>query len=169
MKKIISLVVALVLVLVAVSALAGPSKTNADLEKVESDYVTASDKTYDGVEKLIEDLMEKEGKVEGLPEEVKAALPEDVEVETVDEVVTLAFTDEEIKEYPLIINMQFGTNYTGKTVVMVVGALNDKGEVDEWLPGKEQTGNKDGTLDLVLTEADVNWLAGRDYVVLVLE
>ena len=121
MKKVLSLVIALVLTLAAVSALAAaPSKTNPDLVKVISEYFELSDKTYD------------------------------------------------IKEYPVIIKLQFGTDYAGKEVILLGGARDENGEPADWM-SQVSVGNDDGTIDLVLQKEDVEWLAGRDFMVLVLE
>jgi ABC-type glycerol-3-phosphate transport system substrate-binding protein len=173
MKKILSLVIALVLTLAAVSALAAaPSKTNPDLVKVISEYFELSDKTYAGQDKITAELAEKGADPKNLPEDAQKAIPEGKEPKSVDEIIVLKYKDgitqDDIKEYPVIIKLQFGTDYAGKEVILLVGALDENGEPADWM-SQVSVGNDDGTIDLVLQKEDVEWLAGRDFMVLVLE
>jgi len=177
MKKILCMVIALAMLLSTAALADVASKTNADLlsVKVTSDEnitVTAVDSESKGVTKLLEIILgayEKgENVMDVLPEAVKAVLPDDKEYTDTNEVVVLKMdnVDEETEE--VVINLEFATNYAGKKVAMLMGIINGDEDIVDW-KSVTGTGKEDGTVDLVLNQSMLDWINGREFIVLVAE
>ncbi len=165
MKKFLGLVMALVMVLTAVSAFAAiPSKTTKNLATVETNAkgvtVEATENESPAVVELLVTLMENNA----IPADVKKALPEGSTYTKVEEVVTLKI-DGGTAEEDLVISLSFPTSFAGKKVAVLLGAL-DNGKIAEW-KCVEATGKEDGSIDLVLPGAIQDWLNGREFVAMI--
>jgi len=164
MKKILGLVLALVMILTAVSAFAAvPSKTTADLVKVTSDNqnvtVTVTDNDSAVVTGLLTALMENNE----IPAAAAAVLPEGSTYKKVEEAATLKIIGG-TAEKDLVVNLEFPTNFAGKKVAVFLGVL-DNGKIAEW-KGVETVGKNDGSIDLILTGEIQDWLNGREFIAL---
>lgn len=165
MKKTLGLVMALVMILTAVSAFAAvPSKTTADLVTVTTENKNVTVKATDNEEAEVTALLEELMADNTIPAEVKAVLPEDSTATKVEEVTTLKI-DGGTAEEDLIVNLKFPTNFAGKQVSVMLGVL-DGGKIAEWKPAAA-TAKEDGSIDVVLTGALQDWLNGREFVALV--
>lgn len=165
MKKTLGLVMALVMILTAVSAFAAiPSKTTADLVTVTTENkdvtVIVTENDSEAVTTLLTALMEDNA----IPADVKEVLPEDSAYTTVEEVVTLKIVGGTAEE-DLVANLQFPTNFAGKKVVVLLGVL-DNGVIAEW-KSVETEGKDDGSIDLVLNGEIQDWLNGREFIALI--
>ena len=165
MKKTLGLVMALVMILTAVSAFAAvPSKTTADLVKVTTESknvtVTATANESAAVTALLEALMENNA----IPADAKAVLPEGSTFTKVEEVATLKIAGGTAEE-DLILNMEFPTNFAGKKVGVFLGLLGSDG-ITEW-KFVEGTGKDDGSVDVVLSGELQDWLNGREFIALI--
>ena len=169
MKKTLGLVMALVMIMTAVSAFAAiPSKTTEDLVKVttenENVTVVATENDTAPVTELLATIANSDAN--NIPAEAKASLPEGSTYSKVDEVTTLKIEGGTAEE-DLVINLQFPSNFAGKNVAIMLGVL-DNGTIAEW-KSVETVGKDDGTIDLTLSGEIQDWLNGREFIVLVAE
>lgn len=165
MKKTLGLVMALVMILTAVSAFAAvPSKTTEDLATVTTENqnvtVVETENDSEAVTTLLTALMADNS----IPADLKALLPEGSTATKVEEAVTLQITGGTAEE-DLVINVEFPTNFAGKTVAVFLGVL-ENGTIVEW-KCIEATGKNDGSIDLVLDGEMQDWLNGREFLALV--
>lgn len=165
MKKTLGLVLALVMILTAVSAFADiPSKTTEDLVKVTTDSsnvtVIVTENESEAVTTLLTALMADNA----IPTTVAAALPAGSTYSKVEEVTTLKIIGG-TAEKDLVVNLEFPTNFVGKNVAIFLGVL-DNGAIAEWKI-VETVGKDDGSIDLVLTGEMQDWLNGREFIALV--
>jgi len=165
MKKTLGLVMALVMILTAVSAFAAvPSKTTADLVTVTTTNKNVTVKATENESEAVTELLEKLTANNAIPTEAKAVLPEGSTATKVEEVTTLKI-DGGTAEEDLVINLQFPTNFAGKQVSVMLGVL-DNGKIAEW-KSAEATAKEDGSIDVVLTGALQDWLNGREFIALI--
>ncbi len=166
MKKVLGLVMALVLILSAVSAFAAvPSKTTEDLVviQVEDDViVVATNNETPAVTELLTALIADNT---AIPAEAKKALPEGSSYKEVTDAATLQIIGEGTAEKDLVVSLSFATDYANKKVALLLGVL-ENGVIKEWKT-VEATGKSDGTIDLVLDGTLQDWLGGREFIVLV--
>lgn len=165
MKKTLGLVMALVMILTAVSAFAAiPSKTTADLVTVATESqgvtITATENDSEAVTTLLASLMEDNS----IPAVAKAVLPEGSAYTKVEEAVTLKIEGGTAEE-DLVVNLKFPTNFAGKNVAVLLGVL-DNGAIAEW-KCVETAGKDDGSIDLTLSGELQDWLNGREFVALI--
>ena len=170
MKKTLGLVMALVMILTAVSAFAAiPSKTTEDLVKVatenENVTVVATENDTAPVTELLATIANSDAN-NNIPAEAKASLPEGSTYSKVDEVTTLKIEGGTAEE-DLVINLQFPTNFAEKNVAIMLGVL-DNGTIAEWKT-VETVGKADGTIDLVLDGELQDWLNGREFIAMIAE
>ena len=165
MKKILGLVLALVMILTAVSALAAnPSKTTADLVKATSDNQKVTVIITENNSKVVTDLMAALMANNGIPAEAAAVLPEGSTYSKVEEMTTLKIIGG-TAEKDLVVNLKFPTNFAGKKVAVFLGVL-DNGKIADWKV-VETVGKNDGSIDLILTGAIQDWLNGREFIALI--
>lgn len=165
MKKTLGLVLALVMILTAVSAFADiPSKTTADLVTVTTENpgvtVIATENETEAVTELLTTLSENNA----IPAEAAGVLPENSTYTKVEEVTTLKIVGGTAEE-DLVVNLKFPTDFSGKNVAVFLGVL-DNGKIAEWKV-VETTGKNDGSIDLVLNGEMQDWLNGREFVALI--
>ncbi len=167
MKKVLGLVMALVMILTAVSAFAAtPSKTTKNLTKVttedETVKVIITTSTNPAVLALIAALTTNNA----IPADAKAALPEGSTATKVEELITLRI-EGGTAEKDLIANLMFPTSYAGKTVDVLLGVLEGE-KIAGWKCVKG-TGKTDGSIDIVLSGALQDWLNGREFIAMVVD
>ena len=165
MKKILGLVLALVMILTAVSAFAEiPSKTTADLVTVASNNanvtVIATENDSEVVTTVLQALMENNE----IPAAVAAVLPEGSTYTKVEEAVTLKIEGGTAEE-DLVVNLKFPENFAGKKVAVILGVL-DGTSISEWKV-VETVGKDDGSIDLTLNGELQDWLNGREFIALI--
>ncbi len=165
MKKTLGLVLALVMILTAVSAFAAvPSKTTADLVTVTTENpgvtVIATENETEAVIELLTTLSENNA----IPAAAAAAMPENSTYTKVEEVTTLQITGGTAEE-DLVVNLKFPTDFSGKKVAVLLGVL-ENGKIVEW-KSVETTGKDDGSIDLTLNGEMQDWLNGREFVALI--
>ncbi len=165
MKKTLGLVLALVMILTAVSAFADiPSKTTADLVTVTTENpgvtVIATENETEAVTELLTTLSENNA----IPAAAAAALPGNSTYTKVEEVTTLQITGGTAEE-DLVVNLKFPTDFSGKKVAVLLGVL-ENGKIVEW-KSVETTGKADGSIDLTLNGEMQDWLNGREFVALI--
>ena len=165
MKKTLGLVLALVMILTAVSAFAAiPSKTTDDLVTVTTENpnvtVVATENDSEAVTTLLTALMENNA----IPTAAAAVLPEGNTYTKVEEVATLKIIGGTAEE-DLTVNLKFPTDFSGKNVAVILGVL-DNGVIAEWKV-VETVGKDDGSIDLPLDGEMQDWLNGREFVALI--
>ena len=168
MKKIFALVLALALVLTAVSALAAGSKGGSDISDVTTDTpeVTVSkaadNAATSAIKKLISDGQAGGDALAELPEDVKAKIPADAK--TVNEMETFVLSGTLTKGNSVVLTFKFATPYTeGEAVTILLGI---PGETEtEWvvLQGK---GNKDGDVEVTVTKDILDKIGDKPFVVI---
>ena len=179
MKKILALVLALVMVLTAVSALAAGSPENpggktgggsgatgysADTteETKETELATVAD--TDATKAIKEELKkaaESGDVLSTLPADVKAKIGE--EFTKVSEMVTIKLAQGLDAKNGLIVKKAFQTPYkSGEKVTVLLAAPGADGKV-EWIV-LEGTANADGEVVFVVDEATYNKIAGTEIV-----
>ena len=167
MKKTLGLVMALVMILTAVSALADiPSKTTADLVVVTTTNKKVVVKVTENETKPVTDLLETLAVSNSIPYAAKKTLPEGSTYKTVLEAITLKIEGGTAEE-DLVVNLAFQTNFKGKNVAVFLGAI-EKDAIVEW-KSVETVGKDDGSIDLTLDGEIQDWLNGREFIVLVAE
>ena len=171
MKKILALVLALALVLTAVSAFAEASKTIIDIPQVEVDAaeveVLLPEEEIPAVAALVESLKaaaDGGDVLSALPEEIRAALPEDQK--NINEIAPIQFIgkEEEVKN-DLVITTKFTTLYTpGEKVTVLLARVN----VDpvEWF-AFEGTVQDDGSVQFVIPADTVKTFLNEDMAIAV--
>lgn len=171
MKKILSLVLAMVLVLTAVSAFAEASKTNLNIPVVEDNApeveVMLPEEEIPAVAAVVESLKaaaDGGDVLSALPEEIRAALPEDQK--NINEIAPIQFIgkEEEIKN-DLVVTTKFTTLYTpGEKVTVLLARVN----VDpvEWF-AFEGTVQEDGSVQFVIPADTVKTFLNEDMAVAV--
>ena len=177
MKKILALVLALMMVLTAVSAMAAGSpetpggKTGggsgagyyADTTTEDAQLSKAGD--TDGTKAIKQLLID--GNAAGdplslLPDDVKAKIPADQK--KVNEMVTYQLTGDVSKSNPLTLVLVFETKYAeGEEVTILLGI--PAGSKTEWIVLKGK-GNKDGAVVVTLDKATMNKLGNNPFVVI---
>ncbi|MBQ9210448.1 MAG: hypothetical protein IJ153_02010 [Clostridia bacterium] len=189
MKKIFALILALALVLTAVSAFAAGSKTNNDIatstastgstgstsakedaseaddEEITSDILDDNDATKALKEKLAAAL-EAGDVLSALPEDVRAEIPEGYT--NVNEVVTYKLDKVPEGTTSLTLNFKFETLYAEgeKVIVAFVIPAEDEGE-DEWIL-LEGIGQADGSVNVTLNEENIEKIVGKEVTVIVI-
>ena len=171
MKKILALVLALALVLTAVSAFAEASKTNLNIPVVEDNApeveVLLPEEEIPAVAAVVESLKaaaDGGDVLSALPEEIRAALPEDQK--NINEIAPIQFIgkEEEIKN-DLVITTKFTTLYTpGEKVTVLLARVN----VDpvEWF-AFEGTVQDDGSVQFVIPADTVKTFLNEDMAIAV--
>ena len=171
MKKILSLVLALVLVLTAVSVFAEASKTNYNIPVVEDNapevVVQLPEEEIPAVAAVVESLKaaaDGGDVLSALPEEIRAALPEDQK--NINEIAPIQFIgkEEEVKN-DLVITTKFTTLYTpGEKVTVLLARVN----VDpvEWF-AFEGTVQEDGSVQFVIPADTVKTFLNEDMAIAV--
>ncbi len=167
MKKILALVLALVMVLTAVSALAADSPENpggktGGGETKETELATVAD--TDATKAIKEELKkaaESGDVLSALPADVKAKIGE--EFTKVSEMVTIKLAQGLDAKKGLIIKKAFQTPYkSGEKVTVLLAVPGADGKV-EWVV-LEGTANADGEVVFVIDEAIYNKIAGTEIV-----
>ena len=165
MKKTLGLVMALVMILTAVSALADiPSKTTADLVVVTTTNKKVVVKATENVTKPVTELLETLAVSNSIPYAAKKTLPEGSTYKQVLEAVTLKIEGGTAEE-DLVLNLKFTTKLKGKELAVLLGAIENN-KIVEW-KSVETVGKDDGTIDLTLDGEIQDWLNGREFIVLV--
>ena len=171
MKKILSLVLALVLVLTAVSVFAEASKTNYNIPVVEDNapevVVQLPEEEIPAVAAVVESLKaaaDGGDVLSALPEEIRAALPDDQK--NINEIAPIQFIgkEEEVKN-DLVITTKFTTLYTpGEKVTVLLARVN----VDpvEWF-AFEGTVQDDGSVQYVIPADMVKTFLNEDMAIAV--
>ena len=171
MKKILSLVLALVLVLTAVSVFAEASKTNINIPVVEDNapevVVQLPEEEIPAVAAVVESLKaaaDGGDVLSALPEEIRAALPDDQK--NINEIAPIQFIgkEEEVKN-DLVVTTKFTTLYTsGEKVTVLLARVN----VDpiEWF-AFEGTGLEDGSVQFVIPADTVKTFLNEDMAIAV--
>ncbi len=170
MKKVLALVLALMLVLTAVSALANGSKGNgdigqADTDAAELDLAKAEDNEgTSAIKQAIIDAQEAGNAIDGLPADVQSQLPEGFA--TINEMDTYKLGGGcENAEEPIILTFKFETPYTeGEEVVLAIGIVPPEAEA-EWLV-KTGKANADGDVEVAVTKAELNKISDNPFVVI---
>ncbi len=166
MKKFLGLVLALVMILTAVSAFAAiPSKTTKNLVEVKSNTedvtVTATDNDSEEVVTLLATLIVNNA----IPDELKDSLPEGSTVTKIEDAVTLKI-DGGTAEKDLVVNLKLTTSYEeNKEFIVLLGAM-ENGKIVEWRSVKA-IGQKDGSINMVLPGSIQDWLGGREFIALI--
>ncbi len=174
MRKILGLVLALVMILTAVSAFAAiPSKTTTDLITVETNsgtaIVTATANESPAVVALLTDLIEDNT---AIPAAAKKALPEGTTVKEVKDAVTLRIDQGAAEADELVINLQLTSSFDvkegeEKEIIALIGVL-DGGKIAEWKSVKA-IAKAGGKVDLVVPSDVQEWLGTREFIVLFAE
>ena len=171
MKKILSLVLALVLVLTAVSVFAEASKTNQNIPVVEDNapevVVQLPEEEVPAVAALVESLKaaaDGGDVLSALPEEIRAALPADQK--TINEIAPIQFIgkEEEVKN-DLVVTTKFTTLYTPGAKVTVLLARVTVDPI-EWL-AFEGTVQEDGSVQFVIPADTVKTFLNEDMAIAV--
>ncbi len=170
MKRILGLVLALVMVLSAVSAFAAiPSKSTNNLYKATTDTQNVTvEVTENESAPVVELLTELLANNATIPDELKKnVLGEDSPYTKVEEVLTMKIDGDLAEKNELTVNvgLNFPSEYTGKTVAVLLGKLVD-GKIDGW-ESVEATVKEDGSIDLVLSAKILEWLDGHEFVMMV--
>ena len=175
MKKILSLVVALVLVLAAVSALAEGSKTgadipaativnnNADAAEAVSLVIVDDTEASAALIKVFQDAFTAGDVLAPLPEDVRAKIPE--EQKNINEMVTAQFVGDVDKlEGTLKVNLKLDTPYEkDQKVTVLFGKL---GEPVAWKTF-EAVGTEEGSIEFILPAGDVMEMGNDPFVLAV--
>ena len=171
MKKILSLVLALVLVLTAVSVFAEASKTNHNIPVVEDNepevVVVLPEEEIPAVTALVESLKaaaDAGDVLSALPEEIRAALPEDQK--TINEIAPIQFIgkEEEVKN-DLVVTTKFTTLYTpGEKVTVLLARVT--ADPIEWF-AFEGTVQEDGSVQFVIPADTVKTFLNEDMAIAV--
>ena len=175
MKKILSLVVALVLVMAAASALAVGSKTGADIP-----VATVANNNADAAEavslvivddteasaaliKVFQDAFAAGDVLSPLPEDVRAQIPEGLT--NINEMVTVQFEGDVDKlEGTLKVNLKLDTPYEKDQKVSVL--FGKLGEPVAWKVF-EAAGMEDGSIEFILPAGDVMEMGNDPFVLAV--
>ena len=175
MKKVLALMVALVLVLTAVSALAGGSPETPDKKSGGSSY--GSDTTEEkepelgkaadteatkAIKQLIIDGQNAGDALSKLPDEVKSKIP--AGMKTVNEMATYKLEGDVSKVKSLVLVFTFETPYAeGEEVTLLIGIPG--ANETEWivLTGKA---NKEGAVVVTVDEATLNEVSNNPFVVI---
>ena len=175
MKKILSLVVALVLVMAAVSALAEGSKTGADIpvatvannnaDAAEAVSLVIVDDTEESAAliKVFQDAFAAGDVLSPLPEDVRAQIPE--EQKNINEMVTAQFVGDVDKlEGTLKVNLKLDTPYEkDQKVTVLFGKLGDPVAWKVF----EAAGMEDGSIEFILPAGDVMEMGNDPFVLAV--
>ena len=171
MKKILSLVLALVLVLTAVSVFAEASKTNLNIPVVEDNApevdVLLPEEEIPAVAAVVESLKaaaDGGDVLSALPEEIRAALPEDQK--NINEIAPIQFIgkEEEVKN-DLVVTAKLTTLYTpGKKVTVLLARVT--GDTIEWFTF-EGTVQEDGSVQFVIPAGTVKTFLNEDMTIAV--
>ena len=171
MKKILALVLALALVLTAVSAFAEASKTNVNIPVVEDNApeveVLLPEEEIPAVAAVVESLKaaaDAGDVLSALPEEIRAALPEDQK--TINEIAPIQFIGKEEKvKHDLVVKIKFTTLYTpGEKVTVLLARVT----VDpiKWF-AFEGTVQEDGSVQFVVPADTVKTFLNEDMAIAV--
>lgn len=188
MKKIFALILALALVLTAVSAFAAGSKTNNDIATSTASTGSTSASTKEDAseaddDEITSDILDDNEATKALKEKLAAALeagdvlsalPEDVRAEipegytNVNEVVTYKLDKVPEGTTSLTLNFKFETLYAEgeKVIVAFVIPAEDEGE-DEWIL-LEGIGQADGSVNVTLNEENIEKIVGKEVTVIVI-
>lgn len=170
MKKILALVLAMMMILCAVSALAAGSKTNPDINQADTDdeeigITKAEDNEgTQAIKDAIKEAADNGNAIDGLPDEVKDQLPEGYD--TINEMDTYQLDgDYENADGPIILTFKFETPYKeGEKVIVAIGIVPPEDEV-EWLV-KTGKGNADGDVEVEVTVEELNKISDNPFVVI---
>ena len=174
MKKIIALMLAAVLALVCVSALAGNSKNNNNMNygstsEEEGDNAVALEKTEptDDLQKIIDDVTEagKDGgdATKGLPEEGVKLVPEDKK--TINEMDCYHLTGDPSGLDELELTFTFATPFADGEEVPVLFVISPAEGPVEWLR-LTGVGNADGAVVVKVTKAELAKISTNPFLVM---
>ena len=169
MKKALALVLAMMMILGCACALAENSKGNQDINQgttnkanISMEKITADGKLAEVIDKITE--AQKAGNaLDGLPEDIKAKIPE--ENKTINEMVCYHLVGDTagVKEFVMI--FKFETPYKeGEKVTLLLGIAPADADV-EWLV-LEGVGNADGDVEVKVTEAELAKISNNPFVVI---
>ena len=179
MKKILALVLALTMILTAVSAFAAGSPENpgtkgggtaggggytADdttaVEEIKMGKVADTDATK-AIKQLFADGNADGDPLSKLPDDVKAKIPEDFK--TVNEMVTYQLSGDIGTVGSLTLTFTFETKYAdGEEVTVLIGIAS--GKETEWIV-KTGKGNKDGDVVVTVTKDELAKISSNPFVV----
>jgi len=168
MKKTVALILAMILVLVAVSAMAGGSKQNKDMNRATTtDRNVSISKASDtdatsALKQKVKDAQASGDVMSAFPASIVSRIP--ANYRTVNEMDTYQVSSSSGADYYLLI-FQFATPFeNGEKVPLVFGITKDNGE-SEWL---EMTGkgNKDGAVEVKVSRGIFNKLEKNPFVVI---
>ena len=169
MKKILSLVLALVLVLGVAGAMAVGSKSQGDMTVVTTKaavtVVTVDDtEETTALKKAFADAIKAGDPKAALPEDVAAKVSDDLK--SVNEFVTAKLDGEVAEGASLTLNLVFPTKYeAGEEVAVLFGIPN--GDETKWIVA-DGTVESDGSITVTLSAADAAALAGKTFAIVVL-
>ncbi len=165
MKKVLGLVMALVMILTAVSALAAtPSKSTKNLTNVTTEEETVKVTVTKSNNPAVLELIEALTKNNAIPADAKKVLPEGSTATKVEELITLII-EGGTAEKDLTVNLVFPTSYTGKTVDVLLGILDGE-KIVAWRYVKG-IGKTDGSIDIVLSGALQDELNGHEFIAMI--
>ena len=180
MKKILALVLALTMILTAVSAFAADSPENPGKkgggttggggstaydttveEEVTMGKVADNDATK-AIKQLFVDGNAAGDPLSKLPDDVKGKIPEGFK--TVNEMVTYQLSGDVSKVNSLTLTFTFETKYAdGEEVTVLIGIAGAK--ETEWIV-KTGKGNKDGDVVVTVTKAELDKISSNPFVVI---
>ena len=172
MKKILALVLVLMMVLCSVSALAGGSKKTSDMNNATTGQTGANapklTKIGDtpattAIKQAVKDAQAAGDVTKAFPADIAATIPEDQR--TVNEMDTYKLDGDVTGLQTLTLIFKFATPYAEGQKVTVMFAIAKSDTETEWLK-KEGTGNKDGTVSVVVTAADLAKISNYPFVVI---
>ena len=178
MKKILALVLALTMILTAVSAFAADSPENpgkkgggttgggstaydTTVEEVKMGKVADNDATK-AIKQLFVDGNEAGDPLSKLPDDVKGKIAEGFK--TVNEMVTYQLSGDVSKVNSLTLTFTFETKYAdGEEVTVLIGIAGAK--ETEWIV-KTGKGDKDGNVVVSVTKAELDKISSNPFVVI---
>ena len=169
MKKIFALVLALVMVLCAVSALAGPSKQNENIGGATTNEpevtMTKVDDTEEttAIKEKIQEANENGNPLDGIPEDVRSQIPEGRT--KINEMDTYILEGDDGTSDQILLIFKFETPYEDGQAVTVLFGIAPAGAETIWLV-KEGKGNADGDVEVLVTRDELNKISNNPFVVI---
>ncbi len=173
MRKILGLVLALVMILTAVSAFADiPSKTSADLVTVNSSGGAVVEATSNESPAVVELLRTLINDKKAIPEEAKKALPKGTNVTEAKDAVTLKLKQGAAEANELTISLELTSSFVvneneEKEITALIGVLED-GKITKWFSATA-IAKAGGKIDLKLSSELQEQLVGKEFIVLFAE
>ena len=170
MKKILALVLAAILALVAVSALAEESKVNEDisdastnLEGVTMEKAEDTDETT-AIKEALKEAQKNGDVLAGLPEEIRNQIPEGrAVINEMDTYQLEGYTGQTADK--IILTFKFETPYEEGEDVTVLFAITAAEKETEWLV-RDGKGNAEGAVEVEVTEEQFVKLTENPFVVI---